>query len=250
MLSVTVDIIAESITPPRLSPIHFKTLEVQLAASYPISGMTVDDFEVTLVPDSLEVTHLTVNNDGRRQLNVVAVDPIAKTLTVKYGGAYSGLYDVLIKSKVNGNVDTSAIQVTVIFEILDFTPLQGSIFGGTKLTITGGPFTENIKETLVKVGYKWWEDINFYCYMIEVTEDTATCRIAHDLNREAKEYEVIAFASTFEESNCYMDNDCLFTFLDAASLPEVTGPPVVSFDQTSGEYQIIISGVGFTDTAD
>jgi hypothetical protein len=241
---------AVSMTPPLVSPIHFKALEIQLNADYPTFGMTADDFEVTIVPDALEITHLTINNDGIRKLNVIAVDTINKTLTVKYGGAYSGTYDVLIKSTSNGNVDTAAIQLEVLFEILDFLPLEGSIFGGTKLTIQGGPFTENIKETIVKVGYKWWEDINFDCYMISVTEDEAVCRIAHDLNREAKEYEVIAYASTYEEANCFMDNDCLFTFLEASLLPEVTAPAVAQFDQASGEYQIVITGTGITDTAD
>ena len=41
-------------------------------------------------------------------MNVVAVDTTEKTLTVKYGGAYSGTYDMVIKSTINGNIDTSA----------------------------------------------------------------------------------------------------------------------------------------------
>lgn len=131
----------------------------------------------------------------------------------------------------------------------DFSPKQGSIYGGTKLTIQGGPFTTDLTETIVKVGYKWWEDINFFCYMISATETEVTCRIAHDLNREAKEYEVIAFASAYEESNCEMQNNCLFEFLDTTALPEVTGPASAVFDSVSGEYTIVIPGSGFTDTA-
>lgn len=85
--------------------------------------------------------------------------------------------------------------------------------------------------------------------MISASETQATCRIAHDLNREAKEYEVIAFAASYEESNCEMDNSCAFTFLDAASLPQVTGAASAVFDQATGEYTVVISGTGFTDTA-
>ena len=70
--------------------------------------MTKDDFTVTLVPEELELTYLFVNNDGVRELNVVAVDTVDKTITVKYGGAYSGTYDVVIKSTANGNIDTEA----------------------------------------------------------------------------------------------------------------------------------------------
>ena len=69
--------------------------------------MTKDDFMVTIVPESLEISHLFINNEGVRELNVVAVDIGAKTIIVKYGGAYSGTYDLVVKSVINGNVDTS-----------------------------------------------------------------------------------------------------------------------------------------------
>ena len=77
--------------------------------TYPSAGMTVDDLTVFLMPVELERTYLTVRDEGYRELNVVAVDPVAKTVTVKYGGAYSGTYDVVIKSKLNGNVETSGV---------------------------------------------------------------------------------------------------------------------------------------------
>ena len=211
--------------------------------------MTKEDFTVTLVPEELELTHLIINNEGKRELNVVAVDPVSKTITVKYGGAYSGTYNLLIKSKANGNLNTSALQLKVVFELLDFEPKSGSIYGGTKLTLTGGPFVAgDLKETIVKVGYKWWEEIDNYCYVISVTETEVTCRLPLDLNREAKQYKTILFASTYTESNCEMDNECLFTFLPADALPEVTAPASAVFDQASGEYNIVVAGTGFTDT--
>ena len=71
--------------------------------------MTKEDFTVWLVPDELEITHLIVNNDGKKQLNVVAVDATDKTITVKYGGAFSGTYNLLIKSEANGNLNTAAV---------------------------------------------------------------------------------------------------------------------------------------------
>ena len=100
-------IAATGITPSSVSPIALRTLVIQLYADYPVAGMTKDDFTVTIVPESLELTYLTINNGGVRQFNVVAVDDVAKTITIKYGGAYSGTYDLVIKSKINGNVDTA-----------------------------------------------------------------------------------------------------------------------------------------------
>jgi hypothetical protein len=68
--------------------------------------MNKDDFTVTIVPIELELSYLDVNNEGVREFNVVAVNTDTKTLTIKYGGAYSGTYDLVIKSATNGNIDT------------------------------------------------------------------------------------------------------------------------------------------------
>jgi hypothetical protein len=142
-----------------------------------------------------------------------------------------------------------------VFELTDIQPRSGSIFGGSKITLTGGPFIPgDLKETMVKVGYKWWEEIDHYCYVLSVTESQVTCRLPLDLNREEKAYEVTAFASTYEESNCEMvdnsgDFDCYFNFIASEDLPEVTGPPSAVFDANTNEYTIVITGTGFTDTA-
>ena len=145
--------------------------------------MTKEDFKVTLVPVELELTHLTINNEGIRPLNVIAVDTTLKKITVKYGGAYSGLYDLVVTSAINGNVDTTATQLKVVFEILGFTPTSGSIFGGSKIKVQGGPFTGDLSETIIKVGFSWWENIDNYCYLISVTDNEVTCRLPLDLNR-------------------------------------------------------------------
>ena len=137
-----------------------------------------------------------------------------------------------------------------MFEILDFNPKSGSRFGGSKITITGGTFTDDIEETAVKVGYKWWEPIDHYCYMLSVTSTTATCRLPLDLNREVKSYEVIAFASTYEEANCEVSGDgCMFTFVDDSTLPVVTANATASFNHGTSAYEITITGTGFTDAA-
>lgn len=155
-----------------------------------------------------------------------------------------------IKSTANGNILTSDVQLEAVFELLDFQPKQGSIYGGTKITVQGGPFTTDLDETIIKVGYQWWDGIDHYCYLISATESEVTCRLPLDLNREAKDYELILFSATYEEGNCEMSNSCQFTFLDADALPEVTGPAVAEFDSASGEYTIKIAGSGITDAAE
>ena len=115
-----------------------------------------------------------------------------------------------MKSTLNGNIDTVGISLKAVFEIKDFNPKSGSRFGGSKITVTGGPFTSDIEETIVKVGYKWWEPIDHYCYVLSVTDTTVTCRLPLDLNREVIKYEIIAFAATYEEANCEVVSGCEF----------------------------------------
>ena len=196
--------------------------------------MTKEDFSVILVPAALEMSYLTINNDGIRPLNVIAVDTTAKTITVKYGGAYSGTYGLLIKSKTNGNLDTNATQLDVIFEINSFEPVSGSIFGGSVLTIYGGPFTDDVNDTYIKVGVNWWENFDNHCYVFESTEEYVKCRLPLDLNRQAKDYEVVAFSSAYEEANCNFGY-CLFNFIAAADLPNVNSF-TTSFEAASGKY--------------
>lgn len=59
-------ITATGITPSSVSPIALRTIVVQLNPDYPEADMTKDDFTVTIVPESLEITYLTVNNEGVR----------------------------------------------------------------------------------------------------------------------------------------------------------------------------------------
>ena len=116
------------------------------------------------------------------------------------------------------------------------------------LTITGGPFIEDdLDQTIVKVGYKWWEYIDNYCYLLTASETEVTCRLPLDLNREAKEYEVIAFAATYEESNCEFD-DCQFTFIASDQLPSVSSYSI-SYESSETAYVISIAGTEFTDAA-
>ena len=84
--------------------------------------------------------------------------------------------------------------------------------------------------------------------MITATESEVTCRLPLDLNREAKEYELIAYSSTFEEANCEF-GDCLFTFIAADQLPNVESYSI-SYDSTEQAYMITITGIDFEDEAE
>lgn len=73
-------------------------------------------------------------------MNVIAANNTAKTITVMFGGAYSGKYNVLIRHAQEGLVNTSSVVLDVSGSVDSISPLTGSIYGGTLLTIKGSNF--------------------------------------------------------------------------------------------------------------
>ena len=62
--------------------------------------------------------------------NVIDVDTINHLIIVKFGGAPSGQYRVVVASATNGVFDTSTITLTTIGTITAISPNTGSIYGG------------------------------------------------------------------------------------------------------------------------
>lgn len=93
-------LILESISPPSASPIITQELTLQLSSTYDTSDMDDDTFYVGLV--ATDEANARPNGDMVRWLNVVSYDKVLKTITVKYGGAYSGDYKILLESEIQG----------------------------------------------------------------------------------------------------------------------------------------------------
>lgn len=96
-------------TPPTASPIAFTSFVLEFNSGEPFNNLEtggilgIEDFSVKLVLTRLDnVNELYVITD-ERPLRVVEVDSTARTITVKYGGAYSGLYDIVVANKY-GNI--------------------------------------------------------------------------------------------------------------------------------------------------
>jgi hypothetical protein len=81
-----------------------------------------------------------MENGSIKYLRVATVDDSAKTLTAKYGGAWSGRYSVTMRHKTFGLIDVSSHTLLSESQYTSITPLTGSVFGGTLLTITGTNF--------------------------------------------------------------------------------------------------------------
>jgi len=70
-------------------------------------------------------------------MNVIDVDDAAKTITTKFGGAESGSYKILIRHSLEGLIETDGLILDVNSYMTSYSPMTGSIYGGTLLTING-----------------------------------------------------------------------------------------------------------------
>lgn len=100
----------------------------------------------------MNVTSQT-NSSYFRQLNVIGADDSTKTLTVMFGGAYSGNYDMSIRHVNFGLLKTTGLVLNVGAIVTSISPLSGSIYGGTTLTITGTNFGSLPTDNPVQISY-------------------------------------------------------------------------------------------------
>lgn len=120
-----------SMTPMSANP----TLKTQI-------NITIEDtFPYTMTKEAFSVNATNITNPSYyRQMNVVAVDDATKQLTVMFGGAWSGRYQISVRHSVFGLVETGNLVLTVESTVTSYTPVTGSIYGGTELTIIGTNF--------------------------------------------------------------------------------------------------------------
>jgi hypothetical protein len=108
-----------------------------------------------LFPFALNANEFSVNATSTedetyvRYLNVLSVldtpadgeeTPAVKKLRVMFGGAESGYFQMSIRHKVYGLLDTTDMVLDVSSRVTSFSPKVGSIYGGTLLTISGTNF--------------------------------------------------------------------------------------------------------------
>jgi len=164
-LSVTVQpgpVVVTSINPASTSPV--------LAA---IITLTVANFTETLVPSDLSVKLVSKKNPSIvRYENVVETglaDNGEQYLKIKFGGSESGNYSVFVRSLSYGNFDATSLNLQLIGTVIDFNPKQGSIYGGTLVTITGYWFSSDPTNNPVRIGYH-------DCLVEESSESQIKCR--------------------------------------------------------------------------
>lgn len=87
----------------------------------------------------------------RKQVRVSSVDDLNNKFTIAFNGAPSGNYKLEVIGPY-GNLDTTGINLKTEGFITSFTPIAGSVNGGTLITIIGDNFSPNNTDNIVVVG--------------------------------------------------------------------------------------------------
>jgi hypothetical protein len=111
-----------------------------------------------------------------RQMNVIGVDEATKTLTTMFGGAWSGLYQISLRHKTFGLLDTVGLHLTVGSNVTDVSPNIGSKYGGTLLTITGNNFGSEFTDNPVQISTLGAVG-SVDCYLTSIAKTQITCRL-------------------------------------------------------------------------
>ena len=179
-------------------------------------------------------------------MNVIGVNDTEKTLTVMFGGAWSGLYQMSIRHKVYGLVNTTGLILTVGSNVTSISPQVGSIYGGTEVTITGTNFgtvfTDNPVQisTLGGVG-------SVDCFLSFINNTNIICRVGttNPVKADNTTAKMITFLKTSEEALCVPNNTCHWTY--TSDVPTVTNMSAL-YNTTANYWAIVVTGTNFTGT--
>jgi hypothetical protein len=176
-------------------------------------------------------------------MKVNAVDDSQKSITVKFGGAESGLFVVRIRHSEYGLIKSEDLILDVNSYVTSVSPTTGSIYGGTLLTITGGVFGDVYTDNPVQLSYGGGVG-SVDCYVETTSADEITCRVDPDMAEATDNLgaEVIVFLKTSEEAICD-GGTCDYIFTSV--IPTIESVEAL-FDTDLNVWTIIATGTDFT----
>jgi len=226
-----------------VSPVLKSDIIIQLPTEFPYT-LNREDF-------SVNVTNNTALNLGldyyvtptERYLRPIAVDDDAKTLTVKFGGSWSGQWQLVMRHAEMGLLDTEGLVLDVNTYVTNYYPTSGSYLGGTLITIEGSNFgtvfTDNPVQLSTNGGFN-----SVDCFVQTITKTLITCRV--DTNIEPKDVtrqaEIIVFLKVSEEALCQYCKDNMFTY--TMIIPTIESVEAV-FDTDLLQWTVVASGIDF-----
>jgi len=204
------------------------------------------DFPYTLAKEDFSVNATNITNpDYIRYMNVIDVDDDAKTITTKFGGAWSGQYKVWIRHALTGLIESDGLTLDVNTYMTSYSPTTGSIYGGTLLTINGLNFGDEITDNPVQISTNGGVD-SIDCYLITTSSTIITCRIDSDIvpREDDQEGDMVVFLKTSEEASSTADARAWIYTADLPSLDTVT----TSFDDSTLHWTVTVTGTDFGDS--
>lgn len=223
---------SSNLTPNSVSPVLKTAIDITIDASFPYT-LVHTDFTITATSTSNAnyVRHLN-------PLSVTGADTTDTTRTVRamFGGALSGTFNIAIRHRVYGLLNTNAMTLVVRSEVTNVTPLTGSIYGGTLLTITGTNFGTKKTDNPVQISTSGGIG-SIDCFVQTITTTQITCRVDPDMKTaktDGTTGEVITFLKTSEEAVCTSPT-CAWTY--TSTLPSITASGMTAaFDTTTSTW--------------
>jgi hypothetical protein len=201
-----------------------------------ILTLSVTNYPYTLVQSDIEVSIVSQSNSSLvRYINVIEVgnDSGNQYIKVKFGGSESGLYDVFVRAKSYGRFDSTGVTLRTIGVVTSFSPNQGSLFGGTLITVTGYNFSTDIQDNPIRIGYT-------DCLVESSTNTQIICRTTPRVQETVGTDDFIVLLKTYEEAVCQV-NPCTFTWVNTAALTTYS----TAFDTTLNDYVLTLTGTSF-----
>jgi hypothetical protein len=155
------------------------------------------------------------------------------------------MFQFHIRHKAYGLVDTEGMILDVSSKVTKVTPLVGSIYGGTLLTITGTNFGTKKTDNPVQLSTHGGVG-SIDCLVQTINPTQITCRV--DPNMRAKvdntKAEVAVFLKTYEEAKC---PGVLCNWVYSKPSPKVTKVTPV-FSKDTNQWTVEVTGTGFGST--
>jgi len=243
---------ANTISPTSVSPVLRSDLLIQLDDTF-TGELAVEHFraELNLVSEittghwafdyETGLFNWIEDEQTAWPLFVKSVDAAAKTVTISFRGASSGIYTVILYSSSLGRLNDQNLQITTESYLTGISPRQGSAVGGTLVTISGSNFSDEPKDNPVMIGES-------LCLVEESSHDEIKCRIAR---REAvdeaftpEEVQVSVLLKLAETATTC--DDCSFTFVEPSA--EVTDEKHIWV--TGNTMKLIVEGTGLCSTSE
>jgi len=158
-------------------------------------------------------------------------------------GGLPGTFDINVIKEGFGNALPATITANdFVYEvsIASITPTEGSIGGGTLITIVGKNFVPDTTETMVTIG----DQLNQLCRIESITATEIKCRTPekHEVYLPGVKQEVTVTSKLVINTKCAKDDPCWFTFKDDATSPVLES---LSSEAMSGSYPLTLTGSNF-----